>query len=177
MGSTVGDIFVKDHIYSSGTTTENDKYIDMLTYPNYNQDVSTISRDDFNAPYPPGGKSKIGFPTSSGIRKGPKINTQGSSYQHGSEWNVYLDIPNMDELVSITGLSRAKLIKLINGVANTITPTTTGRSSDFTTDFNGVKSDNIQDYIDDMLERENSKRHQAINNLKNELENKINQAK
>lgn len=170
MGSIVGTIFLKDHQFSSGGSAENDKYKEMLTYPIVpGEDI----RDNFNAPYPPGGKNKISGTT----RQGDTPESSGTHMPNGTEWNVYMDLTEFDEFVKVVGISRSKMINIINDIADQFTPSS--GTSDFNKDFRGtsgstepaIASDNIKEYIDDMMKRENLLRHQEITRLENRIKN------
>lgn len=169
MGSIVGTIFLKDHKFSSGGSAENDKYKEMLTYPIVpGEDI----RDNFNAPYPPGGKNKISGTT----RQGDTPESSGTHMPNGTEWNVYMDLTEFDEFVKVVGISRTKMINIINDIADQFTPS--AGTSNFNKDFRGVEgstlptiaSDNIKEYIDDMMKRENLLRHNADNDLQEQID-------
>lgn len=164
MGSVVGTLFLKDH-----QAETDDKYKDMLTYPA----VANSVRDPFNAPLPPGGKDKI--TNAEDVRTGDRPEDESTHMPDGTEWNVYLDVTEMDEMASITGLGRNILLKIIKGVTEQIKPSKEGRSDDFQLDFKTIKSDNIKDYIDDMLERENTLRHQEDEKIHEEIIEKYNE--
>lgn len=124
-GSDVADVMLMDHSKCKDTG-ECDMWKDPLVY---DQD---LPREDFNAPNPPGGKSKV----------------SDTPVEHkGDVWGAFLDVAEFNELAKILGWTYEDLVKSINVETGRFTKPLKGKK------YTDVEADDVLDFIETLVKK------------------------
>lgn len=111
-GADFATVFLKDH-----SAKTDDMWKEMTVIPEGH------TREEFMLPDPPGGLDKLS-------KTQPK--------DKGGDWSGALDVVELDEFVKLSGLSREKLLQIVQGVSNVIISPVRPE----------IQANNIIDYID-----------------------------